>query len=147
MRRFPVLLLSGVVLFYAQNVSAWEVTCPVFVETEPYTAVLKSFVQPQWRVSPRQEPRQWLTHIGVTQDKPENFGDQKPEMKKIKQETWLIWNTEGATAKESDRYWFSCIYSYGLVWLSQPVPVNTHSCKTLYFDEPPREKPVSLICE
>ena len=73
--RFPVLLLSGVVLFYAQNVSALEVTCPVFVETEPYTAVLKSFVQPQWRVSPRQEPRQWLTHIGVTQDKPENFGD------------------------------------------------------------------------
>ena len=36
--RFPVLLLSGVVLFYAQNVSAWEVMdLPLYFQTPVIT--------------------------------------------------------------------------------------------------------------
>lgn len=145
MMRFLFPLFSGIALFYVQCVGAWEVTCPIFIETEPSVAVLKS-PQGQWRVSPRHEPRLWLTHVDVTQDKPEKFGDQKPEMEKVRDKTWLIWQMGDATGKESDRYWFSCVYNDGQVWLSQSIPVSSKVCKTRYFDEPPRERPVSLTC-
>ena len=108
---------------------------------------LESAVPVPWQVSSRYEPRLWLDGVVITWDKPEKRGDLKPETKKIKGKEWLEWDTTFNTGKESDKYWISCVYNSGQLWLSQTVPVSAKSCRTPYLKEQPREEVVSIACE
>ncbi|ELH5708729.1 hypothetical protein Q9V12_004588, partial [Salmonella enterica] len=64
---------------------------------------LKSDVPAPWQLSPRYMSRLWLSSIGVTQGKPENLMDLKPETKKVNGENWSVWETERVSDKETDR--------------------------------------------
>lgn len=145
--RFLIPLLSSVVLLYSQCVVAWEAICPSFINITASTMALESAVPVPWQVSSRYEPRLWLDGVVITWDKPEKRGDLKPETKKIKGKEWLEWDTTFNTGKESDKYWISCVYNSGQLWLSQTVPVSAKSCRTPYLKEQPREKVVSIACE
>ncbi|EGG2266040.1 hypothetical protein IDA21_003957, partial [Salmonella enterica] len=95
---------------------------------------LKSDVPAPWQLSPRYMSRLWLSSIGVTQGKPENLMDLKPETKKVNGENWSVWETERVSDKETDRYWVSCIYGHEQIWLTQPIPASSTRCKTHNFE-------------
>lgn len=147
--RFIFFLLLGYSLLYSQSVAAWEVSCPVFINIKSSTAVLESDVPASWQESSRYEPRLWLDGIGMSQGKPENRVDLKPVTEKIKGETRQIWDTTMTTNQESERYWVSCIYNHGQVWLSQPVPASATHCQasSLPRQREPGESSVSVICK
>ncbi|EOB1686325.1 STY0301 family protein [Salmonella enterica subsp. enterica serovar Lubbock] len=75
-------LLPGIVLLFSQYAVAWEVSCPAVIDTQSSAVSLKSDVPAPWQLSPRYMSRLWLSSIGVTQGKPENLMDLKPETKK-----------------------------------------------------------------
>ena len=147
--RFIFSLLSGYVLFNSQCVAAWEVSCPVFINIKASTVLLESDMPSSWHKSSRYEPHQWLDGVGMSQGKPENREDLKPEIVEIKGKVWQIWNTRMTTAQDGDRYWVSCVYNHGQVWLSQPVPASSTSCQapSLLRQAVPEEPPVSVICK
>ncbi|EEC0296926.1 hypothetical protein YV76_004410 [Salmonella enterica subsp. enterica] len=147
--RFIFFLLLGYSLLYSQSVAAWEVSCPVFINIKSSTAVLESDVPASWQESSRYEPRLWLDGIGMSQGKPENRVDLKPVTEKIKGETRQIWDTTMTTNQDSERYWVSCIYNHGQVWLSQPVPASATHCQasSLPRQREPGESSVSVICK
>lgn len=142
-------LLLGCIFFYSQFVAAWEVSCPVFVNIKSSTTVLESDVPESWQGSSRYEPRLWLDGVGMSQGKPENRVDLKPETEKIKGETRQIWDTTINSHQNSESYWVSCIYNHGQVWLSQPVPASATQCQTSSFpgQQESGESSVSVICK
>ncbi|EDH5633119.1 hypothetical protein CB172_22245 [Salmonella enterica subsp. enterica serovar Claibornei] len=147
--RFIFFLLLGYTLLYSQSVAAWEVSCPVFINIKSSTTVLESDVPASWQESSRYEPRLWLDGIGMSQGKPENRVDLKPVTEKIKGETRQIWDTTMTTNQDSERYWVSCIYNHGQVWLSQPVPASATHCQasSLPRQREPGESSVSVTCK
>lgn len=147
--RFIFSLLLGYMLFYSQFVAAWEVSCPEFINIKSSTTVLESDVPAFWQGSSRYEPRLWLDGIGMSQGKPENRIDLKPETEKIKGETRQIWDTTMTTNQDSERYWVSCIYNHGQVWLSQPVPASATQCQasSLQLQREQGESLISVICK
>ena len=147
--RFIFSLLSGFMLFYSQFVAAWEVSCPMFINIKSSTTVLESDISASWQRSSRYEPRLWLDGVGMSQGKPENRVDLKPETETIKGETRQIWNTTMASNQNSERYWVSCIYNHGQVWLSQPVPALVTQCQvsSLPGQRAPGESSVPVICK
>lgn len=142
-----LLLLSSIVLFCSQCVAAWEVSCPAVINTQSSTVVLKSAIPAPWQRSPRYNSRLWLSSIGVTQGKPENQMDLKPETEKVKGEIWSFWKTEVLSDNKDDRYWVSCIYGLEQIWLAQPIPTPYTRCKTRNFEGSPEDRSVSFICE
>lgn len=82
-------LLPGIVLLFSQYAVAWEVSCPAVIDTQSSAVSLKSDVPAAWQLSPRYMSRLWLSSIGVTQGKPENLMDLKPETKKVNGEIGL----------------------------------------------------------
>ncbi|MED8813910.1 STY0301 family protein [Escherichia marmotae] len=147
--RFIFSLLLGYMLFYSQFVAAWEVSCPEFINIKSSTTVLESDVPASWQGSSRYEPRLWLDGVGMSQGKPENRIDLKPETEKIKGETRQIWDTTMTTNQDSERYWVSCIYNHGQVWLSQPVPASATQCQasSLQRQREQGELLISVICK
>lgn len=147
--RFIFSLLLGYMLFYSQFVAAWEVSCPEFINIKSSTTVLESDVPASWQGSSRYEPRLWLDGVGMSQGKPENRIDLKPETEKIKGETRQIWDTTITTNQDSERYWVSCIYNHGQVWLSQPVPASATQCQasSLQRQREQGESLISVICK
>lgn len=147
--RFIFSLLLGYMLFYSQFVAAWEVSCPEFINIKSSTTVLESDVPASWQGSSRYEPRLWLDGVGMSQGKPENRIDLKPETEKIKGETRQIWDTTMTTNQDSERYWVSCIYNHGQVWLSQPVPASATQCQasSLQRQREQGESLISVICK
>ncbi|WP_115775653.1 STY0301 family protein [Escherichia marmotae] len=147
--RFIFSLLLGYMLFYSQFVAAWEVSCPEFINIKSSTIVLESDVPASWQGSSRYEPRLWLDGVGMSQGKPENRIDLKPETEKIKGETRQIWDTTMTTNQDSERYWVSCIYNHGQVWLSQPVPASATQCQasSLQRQREQGESLISVICK
>ncbi|MDZ5521058.1 STY0301 family protein [Escherichia marmotae] len=147
--RFIFSLLLGYMLFYSQFVAAWEVSCPKFINIKSSTTVLESDVPASWQGSSRYEPRLWLDGVGMSQGKPENRIDLKPETEKIKGETRQIWDTTMTTNQDSERYWVSCIYNHGQVWLSQPVPASATQCQasSLQRQREQGESLISVICK
>ncbi|EFG1112801.1 hypothetical protein BR304_004040 [Escherichia coli] len=147
--RFIFSLLLGYMLFYPQFVAAWEVSCPEFINIKSSTTVLESDVPASWQGSSRYEPRLWLDGVGMSQGKPENRIDLKPETEKIKGETRQIWDTTMTTNQDSERYWVSCIYNHGQVWLSQPVPASATQCQasSLQRQREQGESLISVICK
>lgn len=147
--RFIFSLLLGYMLFYSQSVAAWEVSCPVFINIKSSTTVLESDVPTSWQESSRYEPRLWLDGVGMSQGKPENRVDLKPETEKIKGEKRQIWDTTTNSNQDSERYWVSCIYNHGQVWLSQPVPASATQCQasSLPGQREQGESSVSVICK
>ncbi|EEC5265566.1 hypothetical protein HB691_002511 [Salmonella enterica subsp. enterica] len=147
--RFIFFLLLGYTLFYSQSVAAWEVSCPVFINIKSSMTVLESDIPASWQESSRYEPRLWLDGIGMSQGKPENRVDLKPVTEKIKGETRQIWDTTMTTNQDSERYWVSCIYNHGQVWLSQPVPASATHCQasSLPRQREPGESSVSVTCK
>lgn len=147
--RFIFSLLLGYMLFYSQFVAAWEVSCPEFINIKSSTTVLGSDVPASWQGSSRYEPRLWLDGVGMSQGKPENRIDLKPETEKIKGETRQIWDTTMTTNQDSERYWVSCIYNHGQVWLSQPVPASATQCQasSLQRQREQGELLISVICK
>ncbi len=121
--RFIFSLLLGFMLFYSQFVTAWEVSCPVFINIKSSTTVLEPDISASWQRSSRYEPRLWLDGVGMSQGKPENRVDLKPETETIKGETRQIWDTTMASNQNSERYWVSCIY--GLVITTGPCIGDT----------------------
>lgn len=144
--RSIIRLLSGVLLFLSQYALAWEVSCPAVVETRASTTELKSGLPETWQLSPRYMSRLWLSGIGVTQGKPENLIDLKPETEKEKGESWSVWEIENAGDKENNHYWISCIYGHEQIWLTQPIPASSKRCKTRDFEGSPEAQSVSFIC-
>lgn len=147
--RFIFSLLLGYMLFYSQFVAAWEVSCPEFINIKSSTTVLESDVPASWQGSSRYEPRLWLDGVGMSQGKPENRVDLKPETETIKGETRQIWDTTMTTNQDSERYWVSCIYNHGQVWLSQPVPASATQCQasSLQRQREQGESLISVICK
>ncbi|MEC9522409.1 STY0301 family protein [Escherichia marmotae] len=147
--RFIFSLLLGYMLFYSQFVAAWEVSCPEFINIKSSTTVLESDVPASWQGSSRYDPRLWLDGVGMSQGKPENRIDLKPETEKIKGETRQIWDTTMTTNQDSERYWVSCIYNHGQVWLSQPVPASATQCQasSLQRQREQGESLISVICK
>ncbi|WP_258291782.1 STY0301 family protein [Escherichia marmotae] len=147
--RFIFSLLLGYMLFYSQFVAAWEVSCSEFINIKSSTTVLESDVPASWQGSSRYEPRLWLDGVGMSQGKPENRIDLKPETEKIKGETRQIWDTTMTTNQDSERYWVSCIYNHGQVWLSQPVPASATQCQasSLQRQREQGESLISVICK
>ncbi|AMZ13227.1 hypothetical protein AW54_18220 [Salmonella enterica subsp. enterica serovar Anatum str. USDA-ARS-USMARC-1728] len=139
-------LLPGIVLLFSQYAVAWEVSCPAVIDTQSSAVSLKSNVPAAWQLSPRYMSRLWLSSIGVTQGKPENLMDLKPETKKVNGENWSVWETERVSDKETDRYWVSCIYGHEQIWLTQPIPASSTRCKTHNFEGSPEDQSISFIC-
>lgn len=53
------------------------------------------------------------------------------------------------TNQDSERYWVSCIYNHGQVWLSQPVPASATQCQasSLQRQREQGESLISVICK
>lgn len=140
-------LMSCFTLFCSQCATAWEVSCPAVINTKSTTSSLESAVPAPWQLSPRYNSRLWLSSIGVTQGKPENQMDLKPETERVKGESWSVWETGLGAHNESAQYWVACIYGHEQIWLSQPIPTSVTRCKTHDFDGAPEEPSVIFTCK